>query len=48
MDVAIDCSRYVNPEGIHTQIEGATIYGNSTATQGLITATTSKPMAASM
>ncbi len=39
VDVAIDCGRYVNPEGIRKQIEGATIYGNSIARHGKITTT---------
>ena len=39
VDVAIDCGRYVNPEGIRKQIEGATIYGNTVARQGKITTT---------
>ena len=39
VDVAIDCGRYVNPEGIRKQIEGATVYGNSIARHGRITTT---------
>ena len=39
VDVAVDCGRYVNPEGIKKQIEGACIYGHSIATQGKITTT---------
>ncbi|MGD2140453.1 MAG: molybdopterin-dependent oxidoreductase, partial [Burkholderiales bacterium] len=39
VDVAIDCGRYVNPEGIRKQIEGACIYGNSIARFGQITTT---------
>ena len=34
---AVDCGRYVNPEGIHAQIEGAVIYGLSAALKGEIT-----------
>ena len=37
VDVAIDCGRYVNPEGIRKQIEGASVYGNSVARNGRIT-----------
>jgi len=37
VDVAIDCGRYVNPEGIRKQIEGACVYGNSIARNGKIT-----------
>lgn len=37
VDVAIDCGRYVNPEGIRKQIEGASVYGNSVARNGKIT-----------
>lgn len=37
VDMAIDCGRYVNPEGIRKQIEGAVVYGHSVATQGKIT-----------
>lgn len=37
VDVAIDCGRYVNPEGIRKQIEGASVYGNSVARHGRIT-----------
>lgn len=39
VDTAIDCGRYVNPEGIRKQIEGAAIYGNSIARHGKITTT---------
>jgi isoquinoline 1-oxidoreductase beta subunit len=39
VDVAIDCGRYVNPEGIRKQIEGAVIYGNTVARHGKITTT---------
>lgn len=39
VDVAIDCGRYVNPEGIVKQLEGACIYGNSIASHGRITTT---------
>ena len=39
VDVAIDCGRYVNPEGIRKQIEGATVYGHSIARHGHITTT---------
>ena len=37
VDTAIDCGRYVNPEGVRKQIEGAAIYGNSVAQFGKIT-----------
>ena len=37
VDVAIDCGRYVNPEGVRKQVEGASIYGNSVALFGKIT-----------
>jgi isoquinoline 1-oxidoreductase beta subunit len=37
VDVAIDCGRYVNPEGVRKQIEGASIYGNTVAQFGKIT-----------
>lgn len=37
VDVAIDCGRYVNPEGIRKQMEGATIYGHTVARHGKIT-----------
>lgn len=36
VDVAIDCGRYVNPEGIRKQMEGACIYGHTVARHGLI------------
>jgi isoquinoline 1-oxidoreductase beta subunit len=39
VDTAIDCGRYVNPEGIRKQIEGAAIYGNTIARFGKITTT---------
>ncbi|MDP6690583.1 MAG: molybdopterin-dependent oxidoreductase [Alphaproteobacteria bacterium] len=39
VDVAIDCGRYVNPEGIRKQIEGAVIYGNTVDRHGKITTT---------
>jgi isoquinoline 1-oxidoreductase beta subunit len=39
VDTAIDCGRYVNPEGIRKQIEGAAIYGNTIARHGKITTT---------
>ncbi len=39
VDTAIDCGRYVNPEGIRKQIEGAAVYGNTIARHGLITTT---------
>lgn len=39
VDMAVDCGRYVNPEGIKKQIEGAAIYGNSIARMGKITTT---------
>jgi isoquinoline 1-oxidoreductase subunit beta len=39
VDVAIDCGRYVNPEGIRKQVEGAVVYGNSIAREGKITTT---------
>ena len=39
VDIAIDCGRYVNPEGIRKQIEGAAIYGNTIARRGVITTT---------
>ena len=39
VDVAIDCGRYVNPEGIRKQVEGAAIYGNTVARWGKITTT---------
>ena len=37
VDMAIDCGRYVNPEGVRKQIEGAAIYGNTVARFGKIT-----------
>ena len=36
VDVAIDCGRYVNPEGVRKQMEGAVIYGNTLARHGFI------------
>lgn len=39
VDMAIDCGRYVNPEGIRKQIEGAAIYGHTIARHGLISTT---------
>jgi isoquinoline 1-oxidoreductase beta subunit len=37
VDTAIDCGRYVNPEGVLKQVEGAAIYGNTIARFGKIT-----------
>ena len=37
VNVAIDCGRYVNPEGIRKQMEGATTYGHTVARHGKIT-----------
>jgi isoquinoline 1-oxidoreductase beta subunit len=39
VDTAIDCGRYVNPEGIRKQVEGAAVYGNTIARHGIITTT---------
>lgn len=39
VDTAIDCGRYINPEGIRKQIEGAAVYGNTIARHGKITTT---------
>jgi isoquinoline 1-oxidoreductase beta subunit len=39
VDTAIDCGRYVNPEGVRKQIEGACVYGNTIARHGKITTT---------
>ncbi len=39
VDTAIDCGRYVNPEGVRKQMEGAAIYGNTVARHGKITTT---------
>ena len=39
VDMVIDCGRYVNPEGVRKQIEGAAIYGNTVANYGKITTT---------
>lgn len=36
VDVAIDCGRYVNPDGIRKQMEGASIYGHTLARHGFI------------
>ncbi len=37
VDVAIDCGRYVNPEGVRKQMEGSAIFGNSIARFSQIT-----------
>jgi isoquinoline 1-oxidoreductase beta subunit len=39
VDIAIDCGRYVNPQGIRKQLEGAAVYGNTVACHGKITTT---------
>ena len=39
VDVAIDCGRYVNPEGVRKQMEGAAVDGHSLAMHGRITTT---------
>ena len=39
VDMVVDCGRYVNPEGVRKQIEGAAIYGNTVARHGKITTT---------
>ncbi len=39
VDMVVDCGRYVNPEGVRKQIEGAAIYGNTVARHGLISTT---------
>lgn len=39
VDVAIDCGRYVNPEGVRKQMEGSVIYGNTLARHGYISTT---------
>ena len=39
VDMVVDCGRYVNPEGVKKQIEGAAIYGNTVALHGLISTT---------
>ncbi len=39
VDVAIDCGRYVNPEGVRKQMEGAVTFGNTLARHGYITTT---------
>ena len=39
VDMVVDCGRYVNPEGVKKQIEGAAIYGNTVARHGLISTT---------
>jgi isoquinoline 1-oxidoreductase beta subunit len=37
VDVAVDCGRYVNPDGVRKQMEGATIFGHSIARHNAIT-----------
>ncbi|WDE13765.1 xanthine dehydrogenase family protein molybdopterin-binding subunit [Thalassomonas haliotis] len=37
VDIAIDCGRYVNPEGVKKQMEGAVIYGHTIARHGKVT-----------
>lgn len=39
VDVAIDCGRYVNPEGVRKQMEGSATFGNSIARFNRITTT---------
>jgi len=39
VDMVVDCGRYVNPEGVRKQMEGAAIYGNTVARHGLISTT---------
>jgi isoquinoline 1-oxidoreductase beta subunit len=39
VDVAIDCGRYVNPEGVRKQMEGACTFGHSIACFSQITTT---------
>ena len=39
VDMVVDCGRYVNPEGVRKQMEGAVIYGNTVARHGLISTT---------
>ena len=39
VDTAYDAGRYVNPEGIRKQVEGAAIYGHTIAMHGQITTT---------
>ena len=39
VDMAIDCGRYVNPEGVKKQMEGAAVDGHSLAMHGQITTT---------
>lgn len=39
VDTCVDCGRYVNPEGIRKQVEGAAVYGNTVARHGKITTT---------
>ena len=39
VDMVVDCGRYVNPEGVKKQMEGAAIYGNTVARHGLISTT---------
>ena len=38
-DMAIDCCRYVNPDGVRKRMEGAVIYDHTVATRGRITTT---------
>ena len=38
VDLAIDCGRYVNPDRVRAQMEGAVIFGLSVAREGAITA----------
>ena len=37
VDIAIDCGRYVNAEGVKKQMEGAVVYGHTIARHGKIT-----------
>lgn len=39
VDQVIDCGRYVNPDRIRSQIEGAAVYGNTVARGGQISTT---------
>jgi isoquinoline 1-oxidoreductase beta subunit len=39
VDTVIDCGRYVNPDRVRSQIEGAAVYGNTLARHGFITTT---------
>jgi len=39
VDMAIDCGRCVNPEGIRKRLVGAVVHGHAVATQGKITTT---------